>query len=162
MHSKLLSDIAGRREWALVFDPGEEVTAGLKRFAEDEYLKAAHFEGIGAFADVTVGWFDLQTKTYRPTEIADQVEVLSLIGDVAESQEKPSIHGHICVAKQDGSAHGGHLLRGHVRPTLEMIVTESPTHLRKTFRPEFGLALIDLDRDVKRSSASSRESRAKE
>ena len=36
----------------------------------------------------------------------------------------------------------GHLQEGHVRPTLEIIVTESPTHLRKTKDEESGLALI--------------------
>jgi hypothetical protein len=146
MKSKLLSDIAGRREWALIFDPGDEVMAGLKRFANDERLTAAHFSGIGAFADVTVAWFDLKKQSYQPIEIAEQVEVLSLIGDVAESDGKPSVHAHICVAKRDGSAHGGHLQKGHVRPTLELIVIESPAHLRKSFRAEFGIPLIDLGR----------------
>lgn len=146
MKSKLLSNIEGRREWALVFDPDDEVTAGLKHFAEFERLSAAHFTGIGAFSSVTVAWFDLKKQEYQPIEIAEQVEVLSLIGDVAESDEKPSVHAHICVAKRDGSAHGGHLQKGRVRPTLELIVIESPSHLRKTYRREFGLALIDLDR----------------
>ncbi len=146
MKSKLLSDIDGRREWGVIFDSGDEVMSELKRFAGAEHLTAAHFTGIGAFARLTVAWFDLQTKKYQPIEINEQVELLSLIGDVAESEGKPAVHAHICVAKRDGTAHGGHLQKGTVRPTLELIVVESPAHLRKTFRPEFGLALIDLDR----------------
>ena len=146
MKSKLLSNIQGRREWAVVFDPDDEVMAGLKQFAGAEHLQAAHFTAIGAFASVTVAWFDLEKRAYQPIHIKEQVEVLSLIGDVAESGGKPAVHAHICVAKKDGSAHGGHLQSGQVRPTLELIVIESPAHLRKSFRPEFGLALIDLDR----------------
>ena len=118
--------------------------AGLKQFAGAEHLHAAHFTAIGAFASLTVAWFDLEKKAYQPIQISEQVEVLSLIGDVAESKGKPAVHAHICVAKKDGSAHGGHLQAGRVRPTLELIVVESPAHLRKSFRPEFGLALIDL------------------
>jgi uncharacterized protein len=144
MKTKLLSEAAGRREWALIFDAGDEPMAELKKFANFEHLTAAHFTGIGAFAEVTVSWFDLKAKTYRPIPIKEQVEVLSLLGDVAESDGKPSVHAHVCVAKQDGSAHGGHLLSGQVRPTLELIVIESPAHLRKSFKPEFGLPLIDL------------------
>ena len=144
MKSKLLSQIEGRREWAVIFDAGDEVMAGLKQFAAEQKLQAAHLTGIGAFASVTVAWFDLETKAYQPIQISEQIEVISLIGDVAESQGKPSIHAHICVAKRDGTAHGGHLQKGIVRPTLELIVIESPAHLRKSFRPEFGLALIDL------------------
>ena len=146
MKSKLLSDIQRRREWALIFDAGDEVVTQLKQFAQKENLVAAHFSGIGAFAGVTVAWFDLAQQEYRPVQIEEQVEVLSLIGDVAESDGNPSVHAHICVAKRDGTAHGGHLQKGRVRPTLELVVIESPAHLRKSFHREFGLALIDLDR----------------
>ena len=62
----------------------------------------------------------------------EQVEVASLIGDVAESpQDKPALHIHIVLGTRDGSAMAGHLGAAHVRPTLEVIVTESPAHLRK-------------------------------
>lgn len=119
---------------------------GLKRFAESERLTAAHLTGIGAFSQVKVAWFDLEKQTYCPIEINEQVEVISLMGDVAEAQGKPSLHVHLCVGRRDGSAHGGHLQQGWVRPTLEVILVESPAHLRKTFHPEVGLALIDLER----------------
>jgi predicted DNA-binding protein with PD1-like motif len=153
MNSKLLSDIQGRREWAVIFDAGDELNEGLKQFASQERLGAAHFTGIGAFANVTFAWFDLESKAYRPIVIDEQVELLSLIGDVTESNGKPAVHAHLCVAKRDGSAHGGHLQSARVRPTLELILIESPAHLRKSFRPEFGLALIDLDRSELKSVA---------
>jgi predicted DNA-binding protein with PD1-like motif len=161
MKSKLLSNIGGRREWALIFDAGDEVADGLKRFAEAEKLQAAHFTGIGAFANLTVAWFDIPKQAYQPIEIDEQVEVLSLIGDVAESKGKPSVHAHLCVAKRDGTAHGGHLQRALVRPTLEVIVIESPAHLRKSFRPEFGLALIDLDQSTPSGSLAAVHSERK-
>jgi uncharacterized protein len=47
--------------------------------------------------------------------------------------------------KRDGSALAGHLGSGHVRPTLELIVTESPAHLRKMHDDASGLALIRLE-----------------
>ena len=145
MKSTLLSESHGRGEWAVVFNPGDEAMAGLRRFAAERQLTSAHFTGIGALSDVTTGWFTLGAQRYEPTEIREQVEPLSLIGDVAEGPDgKPAVHAHIVVGKRDGTAHGGHLLAAHVRPTLELVVTESPTHLHKTMRPEFGIALIDL------------------
>ncbi len=161
MQSKLLSNVEGRREWAVIFDPDDEVMAALKQFASAQRLQAAHFTAIGAFASVTVAWFDLKTKAYLPIHIDEQVEVLSLIGDVAESDGKSTVHAHICVAKRDGSAHGGHLQSGQVRPTLELIVIESPADFRKSFRPEFGLAPIDLDRPGNGSSAQLPSSQSK-
>lgn len=146
MKAKLLSEVNGNRQWAVIFDPNDEVMASLKRFVEGEHLSAAHFTGIGAFAEVTVAWFNLEKQEYEQILINEQVEVLSLIGDVADSDGKPSVHAHICVAKRDGTAHGGHLKAGTVQPTLELIVYEAPAHLRKTFRKQFGLPLIDLNR----------------
>jgi hypothetical protein len=73
------------------------------------------------------------------------VEVVSLIGDVALEGDEPVVHAHVVVAHSDGRASGGHLLGGQVRPTLEVVVTESPEHLRKRHDAESGLALISLD-----------------
>jgi predicted DNA-binding protein with PD1-like motif len=60
------------------------------------------------------------------------------------NEGKPKIHGHIVVGRCDATTRGGHLIRGVVRPTLEMVITESPAHLRRKYNSEFGLALIEL------------------
>ena len=73
--------------------------------------------------------------------------MLSLIGDVAEADGKPALHIHAVLGKSDGSVVGGHLLEGHVRPTLEVIVTQPPAHLHKKKDAETGLALIALDKN---------------
>ncbi len=88
MKSKLLRNTDGRREWAMIFEAGDEVMAELNRFAISQQLTGAHFTGIGAFANVTIAWFDLQKRSYQPVAINDQVEVLSLLGDVAEAEGK--------------------------------------------------------------------------
>jgi predicted DNA-binding protein with PD1-like motif len=128
----------------LVFDKGDEVIGGLKNFARENRLSASQFTAIGAFSDLTLGFFVLEKKEYNHIPIREQVEVLSLIGDVTESDKGPKIHAHVVVGKMDGSAHGGHLIKAHVMPTLEVILTESPAHLRRAHDAETGLALIDL------------------
>jgi hypothetical protein len=74
--------------------------------------------------------------------LKEQVELLSLIGDVAVKEGEPQVHAHLVVGRRDGSAHGGHLLEARVRPTCELILTESPEELRKEIDPESGVALI--------------------
>lgn len=143
MQSKLLHQ-DGERTYALVFDTGDEVVGELRRFAREEGLTASHFTALGAFREVTLGYFDLAQKEYLPIEIAEQVEVVSLVGDVALADEQPQIHAHVVVAKRDGTAHGGHLLRAYVRPTLELVLVESPAFLRREYDPATGLALIKL------------------
>ncbi len=100
--------------------------AGLKQFAERMKLGAAQITAIGAFREVTLGYFDWEKKEYQKIPVNEQVEVLSMIGDVAQEQGKPKVHVHVVVGRSDGTTRGGHLMEAHVRPTLEVILTESP------------------------------------
>jgi uncharacterized protein len=143
MKAKLIDDQA-EKTYAVVFDTGDEVAGGLLDFAKRNRLAGSHFTAIGAFSDVTLGYFDWERKEYQKILICEQVEVLSLIGDVALSEGEPKIHAHVVVGKSDGTAHGGHLLEAHVRPTLEVVIVEAPLQLRRIHDPESGLALIDL------------------
>lgn len=144
MRSKLIND-GPQRTYAVIMESGDEAVSTLQDFAAENRLHASQFTGIGAFSRVVFGFYDLRKKEYRRTPIDEQVEVVSLLGDIAVSEGKPKLHPHVVVAKIDGSAFGGHLLEAIVRPTLEIIVTESPAYLRRTFDRDVGLALIDLD-----------------
>ena len=131
------------REFALIFDKGDEVASGLMEFAEKYHVTSAHFTGIGALQDVTVGWMDRQRKAYKAIPIRTQVEVLTMAGDIATYEGKPAVHAHLVVGMDDGSAKGGHLLEAHVFPTLEVMVTVDPVAMSKRFDPETGLVLIN-------------------
>ena len=144
MKGRLISD-KGPKTFALVFETDDEVKAGLTAFAREQRLGASSFTAIGAFSDVILGYFDWQKKDYQKISLREQVEVLSLIGDIALKENgEPQVHAHVVVGKSDGTAHGGHLLEAHVRPTLEVVVIESPKHLQRKYDPETGLALIRL------------------
>ncbi|HXH12969.1 MAG TPA: PPC domain-containing DNA-binding protein [Alphaproteobacteria bacterium] len=149
MRAKILQgEAAGlarsERTFALVFETGDEAISGLTAFAKERSLTACHFTAIGAFSDLTLGFFDWEKKDYQRLPIKEQVEVLSFVGDIALKDGEPMVHGHVVVGKADGSAHGGHLLEAHVRPTLELILIESPNFLQRKFDQETGLALIDI------------------
>ena len=144
MRSRLLTEEGGRKVFAVVFDKGDEVTEGLTRFAERQRLGASQVSAIGALSGATLGYFDRDAKDYLKIPIREQVEVLSLLGDIVDSGGKPTLHAHLVVGRRDGTTLGGHLLEAHVWPTLEVIVTETPAHLQKRHDPETGLALISL------------------
>jgi uncharacterized protein len=133
------------RTIALVFDTGEDPMQGLLEFAKRERLTAGHFTAIGAFEDATLGYFDWSKKDYVRIAIREQVEVLSLVGDVAIEGSAPKVHAHVVVGKRDGTAHGGHLLEARVRPTLEVILIQPPGYLRRRFDSRSKLALIDVE-----------------
>ena len=143
MESRLLDRSDGRRTFVIVLSTGDEVLSSLQEFVSRENVHAASFTAIGALSDVVLQYFDWETKEYEKIPVREQVEVASLIGDVADDPDgKPALHIHIVVGTRDGGAKAGHLGKAHVRPTLEVIVTESPTHLRKVKDQSTGLALI--------------------
>src|SRR6266550_9165105 len=144
MKSKLINE-SGDKTFVVIFEKGDEVVETLRRFANDQRLLASHFTAIGALSDVVIGFFDVVKKHYQKIPIREQVEVLSLTGDIAYEGDVPKIHAHIVVGKADGSAHGGHLIEGHVFPTVELILVESPKYLQRRLDKETGLALIDLE-----------------
>jgi predicted DNA-binding protein with PD1-like motif len=144
MQARIINE-SDQRTFVLVFASGDEVIADLGDFARGHQISAAQFTGIGALSDLVLGYFDWQLKSYRRIPIAEQVEVVSLLGNIARGEDgAPTLHPHIVVAKADGSAHGGHLLEAHVRPTLELVVTEAPAYLQRRHDRESGLALIRL------------------
>jgi predicted DNA-binding protein with PD1-like motif len=124
---KLLHEESGERTFAVVLSTGEEVFSSLNDFITRENVHAAHLTGIGALSGLVLMYFDWEKKEYLKRPVKEQVEVASLIGDVAEDPDgAPTLHIHIVVGTRDGSAKAGHLGEAHVRPTLEVIVTESP------------------------------------
>ena len=80
---------------------------------------------------------------YKELPIEGQLEVASMIGDIALFNGKPAVHVHMVVGLPDGTAKAGHLLEAHVWPTLEVMVTVEANAMRKRLDPETDLALID-------------------
>ena len=133
------------RTFALILETGDEVLSSLRKFAQEKKLSGSSFKAIGALSQVKLGWFNWETKKYETAVALDeQVELLSLIGDIAVKDSEPQVHAHLVIGRKDGTAHGGHLLSATVRPTCEAILTESPQHLQKQIDPESGLALIRI------------------
>jgi predicted DNA-binding protein with PD1-like motif len=146
MQSKLIHAAAGERTYAIILAAGDEVMETLTRFATEADLDAASFKAIGAFERATLAFFDWERKEYLPIAVDEQTEVASLTGDIAIGPDgKPALHIHAVLGRRDGSAIAGHLQKAIVRPTLEVILTEAPTYLKKKLDPEIGIALIVPD-----------------
>ncbi|PZN34413.1 MAG: DUF296 domain-containing protein [Proteobacteria bacterium] len=137
---------SAERTYAVILETGDEFTRCLTHFAHEAGLSASHFTAIGAFSSVVLGYFEWDRKAYKRIPIDEQVEVVALLGDIALGpHDGPVLHPHVTVAKSDGSAWGGHLLEGIVRPTLEILVMDSPASLVRRFDPATGLALLEGD-----------------
>ncbi|HEV2355751.1 MAG TPA: DUF296 domain-containing protein [Puia sp.] len=143
MEHQLLND-GPEKTYALILQYDEEAMEELKAFAVREKLFGCRFTAVGAFSSAELGFFDFSIKDYQRIQIGEQTEVLSMLGDISQYQGKPKVHAHVVLGKRDGTAHGGHLLRAVVRPTLEIILTGSPVWMKRKMDERSGIPLIEL------------------
>lgn len=134
----------GQRTYAVVFAKGDEVLSGLTAFAVQEKITSGFFTAIGAFQHAKFGWFDAAKKAYRDIVVAEQVELVSLVGDIGLVDGKPQVHTHGAVGLPDGTLRGGHLLEAVTWPTVEVFCTALPVALTKDEDTETGLSLFNL------------------
>jgi predicted DNA-binding protein with PD1-like motif len=143
MKVRLLSENGGAKNYAIILAKGDEVMSGLTDFARQNKVTSASFTAIGAFSHATVAWFDDARKEFRLIPIKQQVELVSMIGDIALVNDQPAVHTHVAVASSDGTVRGGHVINAFVFPTLELFMTVYPTPLHKESDKATGLKLID-------------------
>jgi len=135
----------GSKEYALVLARGDEVMTALDAFAVSEQINAASFVAIGAVRNAEVGWFDFAKQRYKAMRRDEQVEVLSLVGDIGVGDDaKPILHVHVSLGRENGRAFGGHLIAATVSPTLEVFVTSYPKALKKQLDSKDDVQLFEL------------------
>lgn len=138
-----LHEDGGLRRIAVVLEEGEEAMACLQAFAREHGIGAAQVTAIGAFSEAELAFWDPEAQEYRCHAVDRQAEVVSLLGDIVRDENgEAACHLHAVLGFADATLRGGHFRSGRVRPTLEVIVNESPVHLRRRFDPQRGLAVI--------------------
>src|SRR5436305_5964176 len=135
-------DPARRRDFLLVLDDGDDVLGSLIAFAQQSGITGASLQGIGAFSQATIAYWNKETKVYEEIAVDEQVEVLSIAGSLATSGDEVKIHAHVVIGRRDGSAIGGHLLRATCFPTLEVFITDLGARLTREKDPDTGLMLL--------------------
>jgi predicted DNA-binding protein with PD1-like motif len=160
MEVRVIAEIpGGQKTYAVIFAKGDEVLSGLTEFAGREKITAGYFTAIGALSSARFGWFDRARKAYRNIPINEQVELISLIGDVGLVNGAPQVHAHGAVGYPDGQVRGGHLLEAIAWPTLELFFTSCLVPLIKEHDEETDLSLFDLKLLTRQQSDDSGSSR---
>lgn len=94
--------------------------------------------GIGMLRKLEMGYWN--GAEYDVKRISEPVELLSLQGNFACKGEERVLHCHATVAKRDGTAIGGHVLKATVHNTAEIFVRELPGVRLERRLEESGLA----------------------
>jgi hypothetical protein len=112
------------RTFEVTMRKGDEVASGLTEFAEKYHLTGSYLTGVGALDHVVLGWYDPEKRAYKKNVIDEEVELVSLTGNVVLENGKPFVHAHVVVALKDGTTRGGHLLEARVAVELQVFAVD--------------------------------------
>ena len=107
----------------LRLDKGDEVLSSVLSVCEKEGIKSCIFSGIGGCDYAKVGAFRPEKGFYNEYEKEGMLELVSLNGDIKDSDQGSLIHAHACLSYEDGGEVkliGGHLLSLRVFITAEI------------------------------------------
>lgn len=128
--------------YILNFERGEEFFSILRPFLEKENIKAGYFTGLGAAGLLDIAYYDLVTKKFERRTIKEDVEILSLVGNIAILKNERIIHAHGTFGKRDLSTFGGHLFALHVSGACEIHLTKLSGTMSRAFDEATGLNLL--------------------
>ena len=123
--------------------PGEDVMAELKEFARAQNITAAHISGLGAAGKLDLAYYNLETKAYERTTFEEDVEIISLNGNIGINAEgKTIVHLHGMFGRQDLSTFGGHIFECIISGAGEIHLVAMPGAIKRSYDETTGLTLL--------------------
>ncbi|CAN5135328.1 hypothetical protein BH11PAT1_BH11PAT1_7810 [soil metagenome] len=131
-----------KEQFLLRFDRGESVWEKLTEFVVEKKVASGIFSAIGACQEVTLSFYDLVKKEYRDTLVSEDLEILTITGNIAQMNQTAIIHAHGSFGKEDLSVIGGHIKTLIVSATCELILTAFEKKLERAYDETTGLNLL--------------------
>lgn len=122
---------------------GEEIISSLLVLIEELSIKSGRVSGIGATNNITIGVFDASTKEYHQKNIKEDMEILSISGNLSRINGTPYVHIHGAFASIN-NVYGGHVNESYVSATAELVLDIFDVVVEREFNEEIGLNLIKL------------------
>jgi predicted DNA-binding protein with PD1-like motif len=123
---------------------GEEVTAALEGFLQEEGIQAGVVHGLGGVQNAELGFFDLDSKSYQRKKISGNLELIHFGGNITLVEGVPFIHAHAIVSGPDFAPQAGHFFCATVAITGEFVIHRADWSVRRIQDPFTGLKLMDL------------------
>lgn len=130
--------------YVIRMDRGEEVMATLTALCEQEGIRLASVEAIGAVDRAVVGLYDVDKKVFHRKEFQEPMELTSLLGTVTEKNGKPYLHLHATLCDANMQTRGGHVNELHISATCEMVLRLLPGSVGRRPDEATGLNLFSF------------------
>ena len=91
---------------------GKDLLESLADFCHDNQVKCGVVNVVGSVSNATVGFYDQTKKKYDKKFINEEMELLSLNGNISIQDNRPIVHAHVMLSGKDYNTVGGHLFPG--------------------------------------------------
>ncbi|WP_053082713.1 PPC domain-containing DNA-binding protein [Chryseobacterium angstadtii] len=122
------------------------IVDALTDFITTQNIKAGEVTGIGAANEATLRFFKPSEKKYVDKTFREQMEITNISGNISEIEEKPVLHLHITLGREDYTALAGHLLDAKIRGAGEFIIYPLDTRVVKTKNKDIGINFYDFEK----------------
>lgn len=127
-------------------DNHAEIVNALNAFCKEKKIRSGSISGIGAIGELTLRFFNPQTKAYEDKTFREQMEISNLTGNISTMDEKTYLHLHITVGRNDYSALAGHLLAATLNGAGEFVVENYGEQVKRVYNPDLGLNIYDFEK----------------
>jgi uncharacterized protein len=129
-------------DYILKLEVGDKVHEAILNFCNKENIQTGWFTGIGAIKDISLGYYNLEARSYEFTKYSDIYEVVGLVGNVSLVEGKPFLHIHTSISDDKNQTSSGHLEYATVAVTLELRLTSYREKIDRLFEDASGLKLL--------------------
>lgn len=139
IESKISRVIVGKVE------PDEDLIDSITQMIKNHDIKSGLINCIGALKKFTIGYFDINSKSYIQKTYDDYVELVSCMGNISFKDDQPVVHLHISLGTRDYNIIGGHLIQPTiVSITGEVYIFEIDQKLIRVNDPTLNLSLLKI------------------
>lgn len=114
----------------------------LRAFCKEQGIEAASFFAIGAAKELSIAWYDIHKKEYVKKEIQQELEIISLLGNVAVMDGEVIVHAHGSFSDENMQLLAGHVTKLIVGAACEIVLEKFEGTIEKTYDDETGLNLM--------------------
>jgi predicted DNA-binding protein with PD1-like motif len=125
-------------------EKNEEILTALQNAMRDSGIRGGFFYGLGVGKELELGYFDVHKQSYIRKRFDDEYEFTSFVGNVSMLDSEIMIHCHVTITDASFNAFGGHLFKGFVPATLEVVLFPFNEPLIRKKDEATGLNLLEL------------------
>ena len=137
-----------KEEASLIFIrlfPDEDIYRELEQVCrKHDVVTAVILSGVGQLKQFELGYFK-QKGDYTPEEFKKPYELLSLTGSISNQEGKYNFHLHAVLGNKEKNVVGGHLIKGIVEVTSEIVLLKTSLKLKRKLEESTGLQGMYLE-----------------